>query len=153
MLNNFYLFISIGNIYIFNFNISFIFNYVFIYGIGSHKGFGFVGSPLATVAASWFQPVALFVLCVTWKKYHRGAWDGWAPATWTRDRICTFARIAVPIACNALASNLANSLVTLVAARMGPDVIAANAVVSGLWGLMWALFWGFGCATQARWVG
>ncbi|RLN62739.1 hypothetical protein BBP00_00004571 [Phytophthora kernoviae] len=45
---------------------------------------------------------------------------------------------------------MANALVAMVAATMGARVIAANAIISGLWGLLWALFWGYGCATQAR---
>lgn len=59
-----------------------------------------------------------------------------------------FAQLAVPIASNSLVSNLANSMVTLIAGQMGSDVVAANAVVGGLWIMLWAIFWGFGCATQ-----
>jgi MATE family multidrug resistance protein len=59
-----------------------------------------------------------------------------------------FSKLAVPIASNSLVSNLANSMVTLIAGQMGSDVVAANAVVGGLWSMLWAIFWGFGCATQ-----
>ncbi|DAZ94753.1 TPA: hypothetical protein N0F65_011569 [Lagenidium giganteum] len=125
-------------------------NYVFIYGIGSWQGLGFVGSPLSTVFASWFQPIALFSFNFLYKKYHRRAWGGWNWKALTLCRLRAFITIAGPIAGNSFASNLANALISLVAARLGPQTIAANAVISGLWGLLWALFWGYGCATQVR---
>eukprot|EP00124_Ichthyophonus_hoferi_P004952 Ihof_evm3s622 gene=Ihof_evmTU3s622 len=123
-------------------------NYVFIYGIGSWNGLGFIGSPLATVMASWFQPIALYLICVQWKGYHKQAWSGWDRNAYSYGRLKTFLTIAGPMASNSLVSNLANSMVALVAAHMGSNIIAANAVISGLWGLLWAIFWGFGCATQ-----
>eukprot|EP00644_Phytophthora_capsici_P013342 jgi/Phyca11/17584/fgenesh1_pg.PHYCAscaffold_29_\ len=84
-------------------------NYVLIYGIGSWHGLGFVGSPIATVIASWFQPIALFSYAILYKHHHHRA----CCQTWSSgDR--------------------------------------SHAVISGLWGLLWALFWGYGCATQVR---
>lgn len=37
--------------------------------------------------------------------------------------IQVFSKIAIPVASNSLVSNLANSMVTLIAARMGSDVV------------------------------
>ncbi|DAZ94823.1 TPA: hypothetical protein N0F65_012850 [Lagenidium giganteum] len=125
-------------------------NYVLIYGAFGWGGMGFDGSPLATVIASWFQPLALISYCIVYKKMHLQAWGGWRWDAFTSDRLKTFVAIAGPVASNSLVSNLANSAMSLVAAKLGSDVIAANAVISGLWGLLWALFWGFGCATQVR---
>lgn len=125
-------------------------NYVLIYGAFGWTGLGFDGSPLATVIASWFQPIALISYCILYKKMHLQAWGGWHWDAFTPDRIQTFLSIAVPVASNSLVSNLANSGMSLIAARLGSEIIAANAVISGLWGLLWALFWGFGCATQVR---
>ncbi|TMW65198.1 hypothetical protein Poli38472_009365 [Pythium oligandrum] len=125
-------------------------NYVLIYGAWGWGGMGFDGSPLATVIASWFQPIALISYAVLYKKMHLQAWGGWDFKTFTPERIKTFLRIAGPVASNSLVSSLANSAMALIAAKLGSDVIAANAVISGLWGVLWALFWGFGCATQVR---
>uniref|UniRef100_K3X0N6 Multidrug and toxin extrusion protein n=1 Tax=Globisporangium ultimum (strain ATCC 200006 / CBS 805.95 / DAOM BR144) TaxID=431595 RepID=K3X0N6_GLOUD len=125
-------------------------NYYFIYGGFGWSGLGFDGSPLATVVASWFQPIALISYCIVYKKMHLQAWGGWDWNAFTPERITTFLSIAGPIASNSLVSSLANSALSLVAAKLGSDIIAANAVISGLWGLLWALFWGFGCATQIR---
>ncbi|KAG6591038.1 Multidrug/Oligosaccharidyl-lipid/polysaccharide (MOP) Flippase Superfamily [Phytophthora cinnamomi] len=125
-------------------------NYVLIYGIGSWHGLGFIGSPIATVVASWFQPIALFSYAIMYRKHHHRAWYGWNVHTLTLSRLRSFLRVAGPISSNSFVSNLANALVALVAARLGARVIAANAVISGLWALLWALFWGYGCATQVR---
>jgi MATE family multidrug resistance protein len=125
-------------------------NYVLIYGIGPWHGLGFIGSPIATVIASWFQPLALFSYAILYKKYHHRAWYGWNTHALTLGRLRSFLRVAGPISSNSFVSNLASALVALVAARLGARVIAANAVISGLWGLLWALFWGYGCATQVR---
>ncbi|KAG1686668.1 hypothetical protein DVH05_006397 [Phytophthora capsici] len=125
-------------------------NYVLIYGIGSWHGLGFVGSPIATVIASWFQPIALFSYAILYKHHHHRAWYGWNIHALTMNRFRSFVRVAGPISSNSFVSNLASALIALVAAKLGARVIAANAVISGLWGLLWALFWGYGCATQVR---
>ncbi|GAB9471229.1 hypothetical protein Gpo141_00008451 [Globisporangium polare] len=125
-------------------------NYFLIYGCFGWEGMGFDGSPLATVIASWFQPIALVWYCIIYKKMHLQAWNGWDLTAFTPDRLRTYAAIAIPVASNSLVSNLASSALSLIAAKLGSDVIAANAVISGLWKLLWALFWGFGCATQIR---
>ncbi|KAF1333686.1 Multidrug/oligosaccharidyl-lipid/polysaccharide, partial [Globisporangium splendens] len=126
-------------------------NYVFIYGLGgAWSGLGFIGSPLSTVFASWFQPTALFLYNCDYRKYHLRAWGDWNRKTLTLCRFKAFTTIAGPIAGNSFASNLANALVSLVAAKLGAQTIAANAVISGMWGMLWALSWGYGCATQVR---
>lgn len=121
-----------------------------IYGCFGWAGMGFDGSPLATVIASWFQPIALISYCIVYKKMHLQAWEGWDFASYSPDRLKTFFNISGPIAANSLVSSLSNSALALVAAKLGSDIIAANAVISGLWALLWALFWGYGCATQIR---
>merc|ERR1719230_652893 len=57
------------------------FNYVFIYGyticgifIG---GWGFVGSPIATVTSSWLQLILFTTYCFGIKKHHSEYWGGW----------------------------------------------------------------------------
>ncbi|CCI43355.1 unnamed protein product [Albugo candida] len=126
-------------------------NYFLIYGgLWGWEGIGFDGSPLATVLASWFQPIALVSYSILYKKMHRQAWGGWSRKALTMDRLKIFVSISGPVALNSLISNLATSGMALIAANLGSNVIAANAVIGGLWNLLWALFWGFGCATQVR---
>ncbi|KAG6613191.1 Multidrug/Oligosaccharidyl-lipid/Polysaccharide (MOP) Flippase Superfamily [Phytophthora cinnamomi] len=125
-------------------------NYTLIFGALGWGGLGFDGSPMATVIAAWFQPLALISYCICYRQMHLQAWGGWDLKAFTRERLRVFLNISGPVAANSMVSNLANSALTLVAARLGADVIAANAVISGLWSLLWALFWGFGSATQIR---
>lgn len=125
-------------------------NYLLIYGIGSWHGLGFIGSPIATVVASWFQPIALYSYAILYKKLHQSAWYGWNIHALTLSRLRSYLKVAGPLSSNSLVSNLASALIAMIAARLGTRVIAANAVISGLWGLLWALFWGYGCATQVR---
>lgn len=125
-------------------------NYFLIFGCFGWQGLGFDGSPLATVVASCFQPIALIGYCIMYKKMHRQAWAGWDFSMFTRERFAIFMQVAGPDAASSMIAALSSSALTLIAARLGPDVIAANAVISSLWALIWALFWGYGCATQIR---
>ncbi|RLN15217.1 hypothetical protein BBJ28_00011618 [Nothophytophthora sp. Chile5] len=125
-------------------------NYFLIYGALGWEGLGFDGSALATVVASWFQPTALAWYCIVYKKMHLQAWGGWDLKEFTRERLTVFYNNAAPAAVNSLVSNVASSSLSLIAAWLGADIIAANAIVSGFWRLLWALFWGFGSGTQIR---
>ena len=49
---------------------------------------------------------------------------------------------------NSMVIALANSSLTILAARMGSDIIAANAVLTGIFIIMWSMSYGFGCANQ-----
>ncbi|KAI9985820.1 hypothetical protein PInf_024593 [Phytophthora infestans] len=93
-------------------------NYFFIYGALGWTGLGFDGSALATVVASWFQPAAL--TCVGWLDF----------SEFTRERMTVFYNNSAPAAVNSLVSNVASSSLSLIAAWLGPDIIAANAIVS-----------------------
>ncbi|EQC37726.1 hypothetical protein SDRG_04753 [Saprolegnia diclina VS20] len=125
-------------------------NYVLIYGAGNWHGLGFDGSPLATVIAAWFQPIALFLYAFVYKKYHKDAWGGWKLSELTWSRWKTFFRMALPLGLNDALTYLANSCMSLVVAMLGVDALAANAILLTLWVMLWALSFGVGCATQVH---
>ncbi|KDO25629.1 hypothetical protein SPRG_08928 [Saprolegnia parasitica CBS 223.65] len=125
-------------------------NTFFIYGAGTWGGLGFDGSAVATVAASWFQPIALFLYAFSYRGYHKQAWDGWHWSAFTSDRWRTFLRMAIPLGINDGLTTLANSCMSLIAAQLGAEVLASNAILLTLWGMVWALFWGIGCSTQVK---
>ncbi|OQR83575.1 Multidrug/Oligosaccharidyl-lipid/Polysaccharide (MOP) Flippase Superfamily [Achlya hypogyna] len=125
-------------------------NSVLIYGVGDWPGLGFDGSAVATVLASWFQPAALFLYAFVYKQYYKRAWGGWHLSAYTKERWVTFLRMAIPLALIDGFTTLANSCMSLIAAYMGAEVLASNAILLTFWGLLWALFWGFGCATQVK---
>ncbi|OQR95496.1 Multidrug/Oligosaccharidyl-lipid/Polysaccharide (MOP) Flippase Superfamily [Thraustotheca clavata] len=125
-------------------------NYTLIYGVDTWQGFGFDGSPLATVIASWFQPIALFFYGFLYKKYHKRAWGGWCLAEHTQSRWRTFLTMALPLGLNDGLTFLANSCIALIVARLGVQILASNAIFLTLWVMLWALSFGVGCATQIK---
>ncbi|KAL7687594.1 putative multi antimicrobial extrusion protein [Plasmopara halstedii] len=108
----------------------------------------------ATVVASWFQPIALTWYCVVYKKFYLRVWNQWDFNETTRERMIIFYNNSATTAVNSLMTDAAASVLFLIAAQ----IIAANAIVSGFWRLLWALFWGFGMGTLSlswhcsRWV-
>ncbi|EQC37732.1 hypothetical protein SDRG_04759 [Saprolegnia diclina VS20] len=121
-------------------------NYLLIYT----AGLGFDGSPLATVIAAWFQPIALFLYAFVYKKYHRGAWGGWKLSELTWSRWKTFFRMALPLGLNDGCTFLYLAVLSLIVATLGSDAIAANAIFSNLWVLLQELYYSIGCAAEVR---
>ncbi|OQR96735.1 Multidrug/Oligosaccharidyl-lipid/Polysaccharide (MOP) Flippase Superfamily [Thraustotheca clavata] len=138
---------AIGSISI---SLAVIANSFFIYGAESWHGLGFDGSAVATVVASWFQPTALFLYAFVYRGYHKQAWNGWDFKAFNKDRWQTFIRMAIPLGLIDGFTTLANSCMSLIAAHMGAEILASNAILLTFWALLWALFWGFGCATQVK---
>ncbi|KDO25630.1 hypothetical protein SPRG_08929 [Saprolegnia parasitica CBS 223.65] len=125
-------------------------NWLLIYGAGDWDGLGFDGSALATVVASWFQPIALYLYAFAYRGYHKQAWGGWQLSAFTKDRWMTFLRMALPLGLNDGFTTLANSCMSLIAAQLGAEILASNAILLTLWTLVWALFWGIACSTQVK---
>ncbi|OQS01431.1 Multidrug/Oligosaccharidyl-lipid/Polysaccharide (MOP) Flippase Superfamily [Achlya hypogyna] len=119
-------------------------NYLLIYT----AGLGFDGSPLATVIAAWFQPIALFLYAIVYKQYHKQAWGGWKMAELTWARWKTFLRMAIPLALNDGCNILAEAVLSFVVAKMGAEVIAVNAIMSSVWAIVGAMFTGVGIAAE-----
>merc|ERR1719221_2484689 len=72
------------------------FNWFFIYGCGPFKGFGFIGSPLATVTSSWMQLTLFCLYTIKIKGYHLDYWGGWTKEAIGADRMRTFLALGVP---------------------------------------------------------
>ncbi|KDO25631.1 hypothetical protein SPRG_08930 [Saprolegnia parasitica CBS 223.65] len=119
-------------------------NYLLIYT----AGLGFDGSPLATVIAAWFQPVALFIYAFVYKKHHHEAWGGWKLSELTWSRWKTFFRMALPLGLNDGCDLLAAAALSFVVAKMGANVIATQAILSSVWMMVGAVFYGIGLASE-----
>ena len=130
------------------------FNWLLIHGVGSWRGLGFLGSPLATFSAIIFQLVAFLLYACWWKRLHVKTWPGFALRHWkaacARARVRTFLAQALPYAFYMGCDEWAYEIITLLAGEMGPDQVSTQSVLFTLWGLLWAIFWGFGLATQIR---
>ncbi|EQC37727.1 hypothetical protein SDRG_04754 [Saprolegnia diclina VS20] len=117
-------------------------NYLLIYT----AGLGFDGSPLATVIAAWFQPIALFLYAFVYKKHHKDAWGGWKLSELTWSRWKTFFRMALPLGLNEGCEFLAAAALSFVVAKMGANVLATHAILSSIYTLVNAIFVGVGLA-------
>jgi MATE family multidrug resistance protein len=130
--------------------VCFISNYILIYGIGPFDGLGFIGSPIAQVVASIFQPVALVAYACWYKGYHKKTWYGFTWACIEPERIKRFVSLSLGMTLNFALDEWVYNAVTAVAGSLGAMNLAANSVLFNLWSLIFGVFWGFGLPTQVR---
>ena len=109
---------------------------------------GFDGSPLATVLVAWLQPLALYLYAFVYKKHHRGAWGGWKFSELTRQRWKTFLHIALPLGLNDGCDLLATAALSLVVARISTEAMATHAILSHVWTIVDAIYYGIGLASE-----
>ncbi|EQC27414.1 hypothetical protein SDRG_14740 [Saprolegnia diclina VS20] len=109
---------------------------------------GFDGSPLATVLVAWLQPIALYLYAFEYKKLHRDAWGGWKISELTRQRWTTFLQIALPLGLNDGCDLLATAALSLVVARISTEAMAAHAILSNVWTVVDAIYYGIGLASE-----
>lgn len=126
-------------------------NYVFIYGFGPIPALHFIGSPIAQCVASVFQPVALYVYAFWYKGYHKQTWFGFKPRECLQlARVKYFLSLSLGMTLNLALDEWVYNAVSSLAGTMGALDLAANSVLFNLWGLIFAVFWGFGLPTQVR---
>lgn len=130
--------------------VSFGANYVLIYGVAGLGGYGFVGAPLAQSVGYLYQLVALWYVACGWKQYHRKTWYGWSLECFQFSRLRRFCALSFGITINLCLDEWVYSAVTAMAGLLGSLDVAANAILFNLWGLLFAVFWGFGLPTQVR---
>jgi len=125
-------------------------NFILIYGIGSWKGLGFIGSPLATFFAAIFQNTAFWLYTCWWHELHKKTWKGWSLECLSAIRISRFCRLAFSLTLKIALDEWVYSCISFMASLIGPIYVASMGILNGLWGLLFAFYWGFGCPTQIR---
>lgn len=126
-------------------------NYVFIYGFGPIPALHFIGSPIAQCVASIFQPVALYVYAFWYKGYHKKTWYGFKMQECLQwERVKYFISLSLGMTLNLALDEWVYNVVSSIAGSMGAMNLAANSVMFNLWGLIFAVYWGFGLPTQVR---
>lgn len=126
-------------------------NYVFIYGFGPIPALHFIGSPIAQCVASIFQPTALYVYAFWYKGYHKKTWYGFKiKECLNLVRVKYFVSLSLGMTLNLALDEWVYNAVSSLAGTMGALNLAANSVMFNLWGLIFAIFWGFGLPTQVR---
>merc|ERR1719203_2381252 len=126
------------------------FNWYFIYGYGSFKGFGFIGSPLATVTSSYLQLFLFVLYTVVIKGYHKDYWGGWNKQAIGADRMKTFLALGVPTGLSSVVDWASGALAGSFSGLCGVDVAAGQNVLTGLFALTYSTVSGFSTATQIR---
>merc|ERR1719203_386367 len=126
------------------------FNWYFIYGYGSFKGFGFIGSPLATVTSSYLQLFLFLLYTVKIKGYHREFWGGWTKQAISGDRLKTFLALGVPTGLSSVVDWASGALAGSFSGLCGVGVAAGQNVLTGLFALTYSTVSGFSTATQIR---
>eukprot|EP00055_Hartaetosiga_balthica_P012649 m.62151 g.62151 ORF g.62151 m.62151 type:complete len:761 (-) comp8019_c1_seq2:1213-3495(-) len=126
------------------------FNILFIHGVGSWKGFGFIGSPLATTATMVMQMLLFLMYTVWYKGYHKLTWPGWhlKGITWTRFKL--FLKMAVSCGLALTADEGVFQVLFLISGRLSTREIAGLGVSFQWINFVWGAWWGFGLATMIR---
>lgn len=126
------------------------FNWFFIYGYGSFKGFGFIGSPLATVTSSWLQLFLFVGYTIFIKGYHKPYWNGWSKEAIGWDRMKIFLALGVPTGLSAVVDWASGAIAGSFSGLCGVEVAAGQNVLNGLFALTYSTVSGFSTATQIR---
>ncbi|OQR89491.1 hypothetical protein THRCLA_09724 [Thraustotheca clavata] len=124
------------------------FNRVFIYGWDGFDGFGFIGSPMATVCSTCLQLLFFVLYTIVWKKYHAEFWGGWSWDCIKKDRAVTFLSLAIPMGASSVVDWASATLAGAFSGYLGPNIAASQAVLNGLFGVVNACVSGFSMATQ-----
>ena len=127
-------------------------NYAFIYGAFGAPELGGVGCGVATAIVMWLT-AALIVVVVTRRFYasarlFRGGWrGGWRPDLATFARL---ARIGIPIGVTVFFEFGVFSLITLLLAEFGANVVAGHTIAMNINGLAFMIPMSLGMAASIR---
>jgi len=127
-----------------------VFNYVFIYGYGNFQGFGFIGSPLATVTSSYLQLLLFVFYSVVIKRYHRDYWRGWNYEAVSWKRVKGFLALGIPTGTTEAVNWVSVALVGAFSGIAGVHVAAGNVLLNRLHALINSTVMGFSDATRIR---
>mmetsp|Transcript_51064 Transcript_51064/g.141401 ORF Transcript_51064/g.141401 Transcript_51064/m.141401 type:complete len:502 (-) Transcript_51064:23-1528(-) len=122
-------------------------NFVLIYGFG----FGYPGSPLATVWSRWFTLVALLTY-LQWKQVvQASAWGGWDLRQSARPhRVKEYLKQALPSALGGMAEEYQFLTLGVFAGWVGPDAVATMTCFLTLIMVMCSVMWGLMGSTTVR---
>lgn len=77
--------------------VNLVLNVVFVHGIGSWPGLGFVGSAIATSVSRTLQPLVFITYAGAWKGLHRQTWPDTSIVYWfTRRDVAEYFRQTLP---------------------------------------------------------
>lgn len=126
------------------------FNRLYIYGAFGWAGFGFIGSPLATVTSTCLQLALFLAYTVWWKGYHKKYWGGWSRECLEKDRVQVFLSLAIPMGASSVVDWASATVAGAFSGFLGPNIAASQSVLGGVFGVANSAVSGFSTATQIR---
>jgi MATE family multidrug resistance protein len=124
-------------------------NQLLIFGAGPIPAAGVTGAGLAT-GLTRLSLLLMLVLWVCRFQLHRGAWNGWSKAAWSRERLQETWRLGWPVGLYLGLEIWAFQFTTLLAGWLGNSSLAASTIVLNLASLSFMLPLGVAVATAAR---
>mmetsp|Transcript_12627 Transcript_12627/g.22502 ORF Transcript_12627/g.22502 Transcript_12627/m.22502 type:complete len:542 (-) Transcript_12627:39-1664(-) len=113
-------------------------------------GWGLKGSPFATFISMLFQLTSFLLYVVVYRGYHTPYWGGWSWECVEKTRVSRFLKMVIPMAVGIVLENSGLQLISFSTGHIGEANIAGHAILSSLWGVLWAFYWGYGLALQVR---
>lgn len=129
--------------------INVVLNQLLIFGAGPIPAAGVTGAGLAT-GLTRLSLLLMLVLWVCRFQLHRGAWNGWSKAAWSRERLQETWRLGWPVGLYLGLEIWAFQFITLLAGWLGNSSLAASTIVLNLASLSFMLPLGVAVATAAR---
>ncbi|KAF1331299.1 hypothetical protein FI667_g4467, partial [Globisporangium splendens] len=126
------------------------FNRLYIYGALGWEGFGFIGSPLATVTSTCLQLILFLTYTVWWKRYHAKYWGGWSRECLDTDRVNVFLSLAIPMGASSVVDWASAAIAGAFSGFLGPNIAASQSVLGGVFGVANSAVSGFSTSTQIR---
>jgi len=124
-------------------------NWMFIYGRLGAPALGAVGSGVATSLVQLFMPLALFA-AIRVGRLHEGAWAPWSREVFDWRALRAILAIGAPIGVHFAAEIWGFQIAMLWSGWLGPQALAANAVVLNLASLSFMIPLGVGLASVTR---
>eukprot|EP00759_Apiculatamorpha_spiralis_P053460 PhF_6_TR6206/c0_g1_i1/m.9338/K03327/TC.MATE, SLC47A, norM, mdtK, dinF; multidrug resistance protein, MATE family len=139
---------------IFTTSLNVLLNYIFIYGFPSlgkeWAGMGFRGSPLASLVTSMMQMTCLFLYIYFMQTRRTLHWIPWSMNTFKMKRIKRYLVMVWGVFGGLAADSWVMTAVSLMAGVLGTTAVATQGIVYNYWSILWAIYFGFGLATQTR---
>ncbi|GBG34862.1 Multidrug and toxin extrusion protein 1 [Hondaea fermentalgiana] len=134
--------------------VNYAMNYVFVPPDGLFR-WGIKGSPFATFLSMLFQIGCFTTYTVVIRGYHKPYWGGWSWDFLAKSRVARFSKMVLPMAVGIVLENSGLQMISFSTGRIGTEenresLIAGNAILASLWGVLWSLYWGCGLALQVR---
>ncbi|KAH9188706.1 hypothetical protein AeNC1_009314 [Aphanomyces euteiches] len=123
--------------------------FLFIYGAFGWHGWGFVGSPWATVTGLIVQCVLFILYTVSLEGYHKRFWSGWTRQSLRFKQLRIFLVVGAPLGAMALAEAIVYCIIGTITSYIPPPKATsrrldesddAGAIQAGAWAISFCLF-------------